>query len=482
VASIIVPPSPKASGSARLASSLPGAEHLPRSGRSSVAGPSSPWRLTSTWSSWPGPCSAIVMTKWWPAWKDQHSTARVQYPQERREAHPGDLRGHPARRPRPSTIGSRGPGPHAAGLCSDGDHRRCNRYSSHPASWRRFLTRRLGRQGEGCVAVQRQWGCPGVAHTGMDRPTPRPDGDTRRCVQFWDGIAPKHRRARPTDDTEPARVIDTLKKRPEYGHIHDTDDLDQHFLVNQEAIEELVGAAELRPGDRVLEIGCGTGNLTRPLAASGAAVIGYEVDERLRRRLYDVERLPNVTIHYRDFLTVNLIQPFDKVVSNPPFSLVEPMLKRFAFTQPTPWMTLVLGQTFSASARAAPDEPQYNRTSLLTQACWEVRQLAELSVADFQPPPRTPAAILQFEPAPDRRDSAIRKLVAKAFVRQAGIKLRDLLALVSSRSRSSERIPPDTLRARIPRDLLNRRLQQIPNEALGIILTAILDAHREADQ
>jgi len=320
-------------------------------------------------------------------------------------------------------------------------------------------------------------------HRGWDRPTPRPeDGDTRRCVQFWMASHRSIGAPGPTDHTEPARVIDTLKKRPEYGHIHDTDDFDQHFLVNLEAIEELVGAAELRPGDRVLEIGCGTGNITRPLAASGAAVIGYEVDERLRRRLYDVERLPNVTIHYRDFLTVNLIQPFDKVVSNPPFSLVEPMFKRFAFTQPTPWMTLVLGQTFSASARAAPDEPQYNRTSLLTQACWEVRQLAELSVADFQPPPRTPAAILQFEPAPERRDAAIRKLVAKAFVRQAGIRLRDLLALVSSRSRSSERIPPDTLRARIPRDLLNRRLQQIPNEALGLILTAILDAHREADQ
>jgi 16S rRNA A1518/A1519 N6-dimethyltransferase RsmA/KsgA/DIM1 with predicted DNA glycosylase/AP lyase activity len=200
----------------------------------------------------------------------------------------------------------------------------------------------------------------------------------------------------------------------------------------------------------------------------------------LRRWLRDVERLPNVTIHYRDFLTINFIEPFDKVVSNPPFSLVEPMFKRFAFTQPTPWMILVLGQTFSASARAAPDEPQYNRISLLTQAFWEVRQLAELSVVDFQPPPRTPAAILQFEPAPERRDAAIRRLVAKAFVRQAGIRLRDLLALVSSRSRSAERIPLDTLRSRIPQGLLNRRLQQIPNEALGIILTAILEAAREA--
>ena len=275
-------------------------------------------------------------------------------------------------------------------------------------------------------------------------------------------------------------MIDALNKRPEHGHIQNTDDLDQHFLVNQEAIEEFVGAAELRPGDRVLEIGCGKGNITRQLAASGASIIGYEVDERLRRWLHDVERLANVTIHYRDFLTVNVIEPFDKVVSNPPFSFVEPLFKRFAFTQPTPAMTLVLGQAFSASARAAPDAPQFNRTSLLTQAFWEVRQLAELSMADFQPPPRTPAAILQFEPAPERQDAAIRRLVAKAFVRQAGMRLRDLLALVSSRSRPAERIPLGALRDRVPRELLNRRLQQLPNEALGVILTAILEAPREA--
>jgi 16S rRNA A1518/A1519 N6-dimethyltransferase RsmA/KsgA/DIM1 with predicted DNA glycosylase/AP lyase activity len=347
--------------------------------------------------------------------------------------------------------------------------------ASRPASWRRFLSRRLGRQGEGCVAVQRQWGCASVSlHVG--------DGTGQLHVQktathvgAYNSGMTGHRSM-----GAPARVIDALKKRPEHGHRHDTDDLDQHFLINQEAIEELVGAAELRPGDRVLEIGCGTGNITRRLAASGASVIGYEADERLRRWLRDVERLPNVTIHYRDFLTINFIEPFDKVVSNPPFSLVEPMFRRFAFTQPTPWMILVLGQTFSTTARAAPDEPQYNRISLLTQAFWEVRQLAELSAVDFQPPPRTPAAILQFEPAPEQRDAAIRRLVAKAFVRHAGIRLRDLLALVSSRSRSAERIPLDTLRSHIPRGLLNRRLQQIPNESLGIIQTAILEAAREA--
>jgi 16S rRNA A1518/A1519 N6-dimethyltransferase RsmA/KsgA/DIM1 with predicted DNA glycosylase/AP lyase activity len=356
---------------------------------------------------------------------------------------------------------------------------------SHPASWRRFLSRRLGRQAKDASPFSGGGDVPRCRYTSGDGTGQLHVQKTATHVGAYNSWMISHRSIgapAPTDDTKPARVIDALKKRPEHGHIHDTDDLDQHFLVNQEAIEELVGAAELRPGDRVLEIGCGTGNITRRLAASGASVIGYEVDECLRRWLRDVERLPNVTIHYRDFLTINFIEPFDKVVSNPPFSLVEPMFKRFAFTQPTPWMTLVLGQTFSASARAAPDEPQYNRISLLTRAFWEVRQLAELSAVDFQPPPRTPAAILQFAPAPERRDAAIRRLVAKAFVRQAGIRLRDLLALVSSRSRSAERIPLDTLRSRIPRGLLNRRLQQIPNEALGIILTAILEAAREAGQ
>jgi 16S rRNA (adenine1518-N6/adenine1519-N6)-dimethyltransferase len=42
----------------------------------------------------------------------------------------------------------------------------------------------------------------------------------------------------------------------------------QHWLVDQGVLDQIVAAAELQPGDRVLEIGPGRGSLTERLLRS----------------------------------------------------------------------------------------------------------------------------------------------------------------------------------------------------------------------
>jgi SAM-dependent methyltransferase len=42
----------------------------------------------------------------------------------------------------------------------------------------------------------------------------------------------------------------------------------------------LRSALELRPGDSLLDVGCGTGHFTRRAAADGACVVGLDIDER----------------------------------------------------------------------------------------------------------------------------------------------------------------------------------------------------------
>lgn len=57
--------------------------------------------------------------------------------------------------------------------------------------------------------------------------------------------------------------------------------LGQNFLTSKTAIRDMVGAAELRPGERVLEIGPGKGALTAELLAHEHTVIAIEKDERM---------------------------------------------------------------------------------------------------------------------------------------------------------------------------------------------------------
>ncbi|MDE2172684.1 MAG: 16S rRNA (adenine(1518)-N(6)/adenine(1519)-N(6))-dimethyltransferase, partial [Patescibacteria group bacterium] len=56
--------------------------------------------------------------------------------------------------------------------------------------------------------------------------------------------------------------------------------LGQHFLTSKLVLAQIISAAALKPGERVLEIGPGTGILTEALLAAGAKLTAIEKDDR----------------------------------------------------------------------------------------------------------------------------------------------------------------------------------------------------------
>ena len=61
--------------------------------------------------------------------------------------------------------------------------------------------------------------------------------------------------------------------------------LGQNFLQREEVLVSIVKAAGVSPGDRVLEIGPGTGALTRHLLRAGASLTAVEKDDALHAQL-----------------------------------------------------------------------------------------------------------------------------------------------------------------------------------------------------
>jgi protein-L-isoaspartate O-methyltransferase len=71
----------------------------------------------------------------------------------------------------------------------------------------------------------------------------------------------------------------------------------------EELFDDLVVLAQLRPGDRLLEIGCATGKATRPMLERGFAVVCIEVGEQLAQHARrNLAGLP-VEIHISPFET-----------------------------------------------------------------------------------------------------------------------------------------------------------------------------------
>ena len=74
--------------------------------------------------------------------------------------------------------------------------------------------------------------------------------------------------------------------------MHAKKNLGQNFLVDVPAIKGIVVAADIKPGDQVIEIGPGIGSLTEQLLLAGAKVLAYEVDEDLPEILHN--ELPQI--------------------------------------------------------------------------------------------------------------------------------------------------------------------------------------------
>ena len=92
--------------------------------------------------------------------------------------------------------------------------------------------------------------------------------------------------------------------------------LGQHFLIDHSVILDAVAAADVRPDDRILEIGPGTGNLTVELLKAGARVTAVEKDRNLADKLVTTfAEEENLRVHEADFLKWNVVESFADVTA-----------------------------------------------------------------------------------------------------------------------------------------------------------------------
>lgn len=175
-------------------------------------------------------------------------------------------------------------------------------------------------------------------------------------------------------------------------------ELGQHFLVEPNIVRKIVLASEVWPGDRVLEIGAGAGTLTRGLAATGARVLAYEVDARLRPVLDEaLAGLADVEVRYAD---ATLLEPGELagedwvVVANLPYNVGTPLLLRLLREAPRIVRFVVMLQREAVERLAArPGTKAYGLPSVVVQLHGRVKVAFRVPAAVFYPPPKVESAV-----------------------------------------------------------------------------------------
>lgn len=78
--------------------------------------------------------------------------------------------------------------------------------------------------------------------------------------------------------------------------------------------EDLIKLLDPKPGERILDLGCGTGQLTRKIAESGAEVVGLDVSPEMIGQAR--QNFPELCFVLQDAATMPFENEFDAVFSN----------------------------------------------------------------------------------------------------------------------------------------------------------------------
>lgn len=211
--------------------------------------------------------------------------------------------------------------------------------------------------------------------------------------------------------------------------VRPTKSLGQNFVHDGGTVRKIVRAANLRRGERVVEIGPGLGSLTLGLLEAGASVVAVEIDPVL------AEQIPSTVEAHVPGADFEVVQadamdvaelpgdPPTALVANLPYNVAVPILLNFLERFESLERVLVMVQAEVADRIAAkPGSKVYGIPSV--KAAWyaDARRSLAVSRNVFWPVPNVDSALVALErrepPSTSARRDEVFRVVDAAFAQR----------------------------------------------------------------
>ncbi len=235
----------------------------------------------------------------------------------------------------------------------------------------------------------------------------------------------------------------------------------QHWLKSDKALNQIVAAAEISKSDRILEIGPGTGILTRRLLPLAESVVSVEIDRDLCQSLAKkLGKTENFLLLQGDILNIDLeanltnfpaFQNLHKVVANIPYNITGPILEKLLGTishpNPKPFDSIVLLVQKEVAERlyAKPSSKAFGALTVRVQYLASCELICIVPAKDFYPAPKVDSAVVRLRP----------------HIRQTADDPKFLEALVKLGFAEKRKMLRNNLKSVIERDLLTEVLEQL---------------------
>lgn len=187
--------------------------------------------------------------------------------------------------------------------------------------------------------------------------------------------------------------------------------LGQHWLRSERVARLIVGQAQLEAGDIVLEIGPGTGFLTKFLLQTDASIIAIEKDDRaillLQEKFSDEIENGKLKLIHADILEFDigiLKLSHYKLVANIPYYITGQIIRKFLSevkVQPEKMVLLVQDEVarriVGVSRAQSRDEIRESLLSISVKAYGQPKYVQKVPAKMFAPIPKVASAVLLID-------------------------------------------------------------------------------------
>lgn len=201
----------------------------------------------------------------------------------------------------------------------------------------------------------------------------------------------------------------------------------QNFIKEPNIIHKIVNSVDITKEDLVIEVGPGSGALTRELARVAGNVLCYEIDSSLEDVLStNLSSFDNVKVIYKDFLKCDISSDLEQyeyknlyVVANLPYYITTDIIKKIISSNINPKeLVLMVQKEVGDRFSAKPGGREYGSITVLLNYYFNIKKLFVVSRKNFMPEPKVDSVVISLKKKDGKKainEELFNKLIRDSF-------------------------------------------------------------------